>query len=372
MVLWLILALMTSAAVLAVLWPLARGRKGSSLSEASDLSIYKDQLAEIGRDAERGLIEGAEVDAARTEIARRILAAERARSAVPAAAPALSRRRIAAAASVLLVPAIALGLYSVLGSPALPDRPLAARLAAAPETASLDELVQRVEAHLTANPEDGRGWQVLAPIYLRSGRAAEAKTALANAIRLLGSSAEREADLGEAAAAAAGGVVTGEARAAFERARALDGKNAKARYFLGLAKAQDGDKPAALADWQAILAEAPKDSPLSAFISREVARLGGTADEPRGPDAKDVAAAQTMAPAERQQMIRGMVEGLAARLKESGGSREEWLRLVRAWSVLGERDKAVAAADEARKALAGSPDGLRALDDLARSLGLQG
>jgi cytochrome c-type biogenesis protein CcmH len=166
--------------------------------------------------------------------------------------------------------------------------------------------------------------------------------------------------------------VTSEARSAFERARALDAGNAKARYFLGLSKAQDGDKPAAIADWNAILADMPKDSPVSTFISREVARLGGTAQAPRGPGAADVAAADSMPPAERQQMIRGMVEALAARLKQGGGSQEEWLRLVRSWSVLGERDKAVAAAAEARKALAASPDGLKAIDDLALSLGLQG
>jgi cytochrome c-type biogenesis protein CcmH len=165
--------------------------------------------------------------------------------------------------------------------------------------------------------------------------------------------------------------VTAEARQAFERATALDPADPKARYYLGRAKEQDGDTAAALADWRAIRASVPAATPVAQFLDREIARLEPSA-APSGPDAEAVAAAETMTPDQRQTMIRGMVEGLAARLKSGGGSEEEWLRLVRAWTVLGERDKAVAAASDARKALAASPASLKALDDLTKSLGLPG
>ena len=382
MLLWTILALMTGATALAALWPLFRRDVAASAGESrsptndqnlanqQDLAVYKDQLSELARDAESGQIGAAEAEAGRIEIARRILGVASA-GRVAASGGSLHRARAASVAILVLVPAISLGFYSWLGSPSLPDQPLAARLEGPPEGSSVAELVMRVEAHLGAHPEDGKGWQVLAPIYLRTGRADDAKTAYAHAIRLLGATSERQAALGEAATVAAGGIVTGEAQAAFEQAVALDAKNAKARYFLGRAKEQDGDRAGALAAWRALAEGASDGSVVATFLRREIARVEG-GDPPGGPSAKDVAAAADMPAADRQKMIRGMVEGLAARLEGGGGTAEEWLRLVRAWSVLGEKDKANSAALAARKALAGEPDELRALDDLTRSLGLSG
>jgi cytochrome c-type biogenesis protein CcmH len=370
MLLWTVLALMTGAAALAALWPLAHGAVRSG--EASDVDIYRDQLAELDRDLDRGVIAGPEAEAARVEVARRLIAAgRRVDTAAAAAGGAATRRRVAAAAILIVVPILSLGLYTAFGSPGLPDLPLQARLDAAPETQSLDELVARVEQRLATAPDDGKGWEVLAPIYLRAGRADDAKNAYRQAIRLLGSTPQRQSGLGEAAMLAANGVVTAEARQAFEKAAALDPADPKARYYLGRAKEQDGDTAAALADWRAVRGSVAAGTPVAQFLDREIARLDPEARPPR-PDAEAMAAADTMSPDQRQAMIRGMVEGLAARLKSGGGSEEEWLRLVRAWSVLGERDKAVAAASDARRALAASPASLKALDDLTRSLGLPG
>ncbi len=92
----------------------------------------------------------------------------------------------------------------------------------------------------------------------------------------------------------------------------------------------------------------------------------------KGPSADDVAAASELSPEQRAEMVRGMVERLAERLSREGSDVEGWLRLVRAYMVLGDRDKAANAANDARKALAGEPDKLRRVEELAEGLGLKG
>src|ERR1700694_240340 len=230
MLLWLLIALMTGAAIFAVLWPLARGRE--RLARSADLAVYRDQLAEIERDRARGLIAGLEAEGARIEVSRRLLAAD-AEENRPAES-ALGRRRAAALLALIGIPVVAGILYLSLGSPDLPGVPLAARLDKPPELQDVGVLLRRVEAHLKANPEDGRGWEVIGPVYASPGRHEEAANARSEALRLLGPSADREADYGEALVAAARGGIDQDARAAFERAVTLDPAHAKARFFLGL------------------------------------------------------------------------------------------------------------------------------------------
>ena len=271
---------------------------------------------------------------------------------------------------LIAIPAIAAALYLTLGSPQLPGQPLASRAAAPPQNRSLDTLVAQVEAHLEAKPDDGRGWEVVAPVYLRLGRFEDAVKARRNALRLNGASAEREADLGEALMAAGNGVVTGEAKAAFDRALTHDPKHAKARFFLGVAAHQDGQTEKAAAIWRDMLKDARPDSPWVGAVRAALARVGGAA--PPGPSAEDVAAAEQMAPEDRNAMVRGMVERLAERLKRDGSDVEGWLRLVRAYTVLGDRDRALSAIADARKALGHDGDKLRRLDDLVKELRLEG
>lgn len=381
MLLWIALAAMTGLAALALLWPLAR--RGSALTPqasetpvASDIAVYKDQLAEIDRDLERGLIARSEAQAARIEVSRRLIEADEGekleKGRQPAAQAAIGRRRLAASIVLVAVPLLSLGLYAYLGSPSNPDQPLAARLDSNIENASLDELVARVEAKLAENPEDGRGWELMAQIYLRQGRFEDAKQAYANALRLLGSTAERETNFGVAVVAAADRMVTADAKAAFQRALKLNPTEFRAAYFLGLAKEQDGDKKGAIEAWQALVAGNPDAAD---FLRQEITRVGGQpqaapdASGP-GPSKDDIAAAQTMTPEERGKMIQGMVSGLSERLKSQGGSPEEWMKLIKAYSVLGQADNARNALADARKALANSPDAVRQMDEISKALGL--
>ncbi len=387
MMLWIIFAVMTAGAVIAVLWPL--GRKPRHDRSGSDVVVYRDQLAEIERDREAGLIGEAEAEAARVEVSRRLLAAAETQPAAAAgsvtAQPAW-HRQAAVAAAVIVLPAVALGFYLALGSPGIPDQSAFARVQAPQNGQSIASLVSQVEAHLEQNPNDGRGWEVLAPVYLRMGRFDDAVMAWRKTIALNGDSADREADLGEALVAAANGVVTDEAKAAFQRAVAADQQNPKARYFLGLADEQDGNREAAAATWRALLDHAPPDAPWTNFVRAALARVTGAAPPPAagaaagpaspapqaGPSPQDVAAASGMSEDERAGMIRGMVQRLADRLHADGGDVDGWLRLVRAYVVLGDRDKAKDAAADARHALASRPDDVKRIDDLVKGLGLEG
>ncbi|MGN6571469.1 MAG: c-type cytochrome biogenesis protein CcmI [Pseudolabrys sp.] len=373
MLLWLAFALMTAAAIFAVLWPLSRR---GDVGGGSEVVVYRDQLDEIARDRAAGLIGEQEAEAARIEVSRRLIAANEASSADPKADPAASlwRRRAAAVVGLLALPIGATALYLALGSPQLPGEPLAARLKDAHPNGSIAAMISQVEAHLEHNPDDARGYEVLAPVYMRLGRFDDAVRARRRLIALKGDNADREADLGEALTAAANGIVTDEAKAAFEKAAGLDGNEAKSQFFIGLAAEQDGDKAKAASVWNAMLANAPNGAPWVDAVRTAIARVTGKppAAAAPGPDAGQIAAAQGMSEQDRTAMIRGMVARLADKLKQDGGDLDGWQRLLRAYVVLGDRDKAAAAAGDARRALASDPDKLRQIEDMIKQLGLQG
>lgn len=375
MTLWIIFAVMAAAAMLAVLWPL--GRKAANASGGNDLRVYQDQLEEIGRDREVGLIGQDEAEAARVEVSRRILAAADAQAgsggSSQSAARSVQQRRLVAIAGLVAVLILPLGFYLMLGSPNIPDKPAFARTTAPQNGQSIDSLVSQVEAHLAKNPGDAAGWEVIAPVYLRLGRFDDAAAAWRKTIALRGDSAGREAGLGEALVAAANGVVTDDAKQAFTKAIARDPNEAKARYFLGVADEQDGNREAAAARWRAMLEDAPADAPWVGFVRAALGRVTGEPVPPAaGPGDADVAAAGNMSDEQRNVMIRGMVARLSDRLHINGDDVDGWLRLVRAYVVLGDRDKAKGAADDARHALSSRPDDLKRIDDLAKGLGLEG
>lgn len=369
MTLWFVFALMTVAAIFAVLWPL--GRDGRDQSQGSEVAVYKDQLAEVERDLAAGLIAAPEAEAARVEISRRLLAAA---GSEPALAPKsnLKWRRAAAVLALVGLPLVAAAIYVPLGSPALRDFPLAQReRGAGPGMAqSLENLVVQVQQHLEKNPADGRGWNVLAPVLERLGRFDEAVRAYRNSITYNGESAERRSDLGEAIAAAASGVVTAEAKTEFERARALNADDPKANYFLGLAAEQDGRKDDAANIWRALLAKAPADAPWRPLVQSSLARVGDGTMPALSDDT--IAASKDMSEGDRGTMIRGMVERLATRLKQNSDDVDGWLRLVRAYLVMGERDKAMGASTDARQAVANDSERLRQLNEGLKTLGLDG
>src|SRR5215203_1235638 len=170
MTIWIVFALMTGAAVMAVLWPLSR--RPAVAEDSPDEQFYREQIAGIDRDRERGLLGAEEAETAQIEAGRRLLRAVPAEPVNPdmVGEPALRRRRAASAIALSTVPLLALAVYGAYGAPHLPAQPLSARLDDDPQRLDLAAAVSRVEAHLAQHPEDGRGWEVIAPVYLRAGR----------------------------------------------------------------------------------------------------------------------------------------------------------------------------------------------------------
>lgn len=369
MLLWIILAALTAIVLVVVLWPLATASRVARTREAFDAAVYRDQLNEIESDRARGLIGEAEAEAARIEISRRLLAADSKARVADMIETSGARTRAALLGVALAVPLLALGLYLAYGSPRLPDQPLTARLQDPANDQNLAALVAKVEARLREHPEEGQGWDVIAPVYMTWRRYTEAADAYAQAIRLLGESPKRLSGRGQALVLANEGVVTEEARQALEQALALDATLREPRILLAIAKEQDGKFAEAIADWRALLAAADADAPWRAMVETRIqaaeAQLSGT---PRAPDP---AAVEKMNPAERQAMIETMVQRLAERLDRDGSDLPGWLQLVRAYSVLDRKEDALKALARAKSQFSGDAQALQQLDTLAAELGLK-
>ncbi|TSD90122.1 c-type cytochrome biogenesis protein CcmI [Mycobacterium sp. KBS0706] len=376
-VFWIVAALMTGGAVALLLHRLFAA--GASVASGADAAIYRDQLRELERERATGEIGAAEAEAAKAEIARRLLAA--AGEAPPAAvAPALPPRRVALGLAVLL-PVAALAIYMVEGTPGLPSQPFASRdpgerMAAQSAVAEARALEQR----LAASPQDRAGWIELGQRWSQLGESAKAADAYGRAIGLGNADAELTGRYGEALVGANGSTVTETARAAFEQALQLKPGDIRARYFLALGNAQAGDDRAALDLWQALARESPADAPWLPSVRQHLAeaaqRLGldpkSATPEPQPPVARaappangPAAGIASLPPDEQAKAIRGMVDGLAARLEQSPDDLEGWVRLARARGVLGDVG---AAADAYARAAALAPDNNDLLRAYADSL----
>lgn len=373
MFLWIILAILTAAVAAVFLVTLARGSRPAVDDRAGEIAVYRDQLTELERDRGLGLISAQDAEYAKAEIGRRLIAvAGDADKDADCPAP---RGGITATGVVMtaLVPAVGLSLYLLLGSPQLPDQPLEARLANPGNNMAL--LVAKAERHLAQNPKDGAGWDLLAPIYFRSMRLADAELAYRNAIRFLGPSPERLSGLGETLVAGTDGIVTEDARLAFEESVRLEPGNPRARFYVALGLEQSGRRDEARAAFEAIAKDSPSDAPWMELVQQHIASTGGTPQAaanaaPGGPTSDDMAAAEDMPEGDRQDMIRGMVESLAARLEGDPNNLEGWLRLVRSYSVLGDKEKAAEALKTGLKTFPAEGDEGRQLIALAREIGI--
>jgi len=365
---WLVFALLTGVAVFSILWPLSRPWP-QPREDAADVAFYRAQIVEIDAELSRGALDPQQAESAKALAARRLLAAAPDEVAV-GDTPRL--RKIAAALALVLIPAVALGLYQKIGNPDLPDMPLAARLQSQPVTTDIAVAVAKIEAHIDAHPDDGQAYEVVAPVYLRMGRFDDAVRARGLALKLLGPTPERYVRYAEALSYAADGLVSPEAEIQIDQAFKLDPKFMEARYFQGLAAAQHDEREAARKIWSGMMAELPEGSKVKAAVAEKIAML----DAPDTVEPPSSAAQQAQAPAARpdpqQEMINAMVARLAQRLATKGGDADEWMRLIRAYKVLNESDKAEGALADARKALASDASGQGKLTELAQELGLTG
>ncbi len=370
MLFWILVAILTAAVAAVLLLPLLRRPPAAANDAGHDVEVYRDQLEELKRDEATGLIGANEAELARAEVARRLIAASKAEAKEKARTS--GRNRLAQAFVIVMLPAIGLCLYLATGRPDLPAQPLAERLANPGNDINI--LIARAENHLARNPDDGAGWDLLAPIYYRSSRMEDSANAYAQAIRLLGESPERLDGYAEALIALADGVVTADARKPLEASLKLKPDNPRTRYYFALALEQEGKKPEARAAFEALAKDSPADAAWLPLVNKHIAALGdgaGGAAGPLGnPSADDVAAAEDMSTGDRQQMIAGMVESLAAKLQENPDNFEGWMRIIRSYVVLDQRPKAEAALQTALKTFPADSENGKQLLALARDLSI--
>ena len=363
---WLIFIAMTVAVLLLLLRPVLKSRP---LAEgwdrgAYDRAIFRDQLAELDRDMARGAIGRAEAEAARNEIARRLIGvpADRPRGAT-AGAP-----QWVAVLAALLIPLVAVPLYLREGRPSLPDVPLVARLDNAVAAGDFDAMIVKVERHLAGQLDDVKGWQVLAPAYRWAERWGDAAEAYATILTLQPPDAATLADYAEMLVFANQGLVSADARRSFTAALKLDAKLAKARFFEALALKQEGKTGEARAAYEALLADAPADAGYRVAVEAEIREMTA---RPPALSQDTIAAAQNMSADDQQAMIRSMVDGLEQKLLANGEDLEGWLRLIRARSMLKDAEKASGAYKTARQHFKNRPEALTALDGLAKEIGIK-
>lgn len=387
-----LLALLAFLAILPIVLPLLNNGRPVAERAAFDQAVYRDQLRELEREIERGLLTPGDAEASRLEIQRRLLAADRRQ----ARAARLTRSPLLAAAVLLFVGGGAIGTYLLLGSPGLPDEPFADRPPAqhGDDTAQMRNAVEALAKRLQQNPNDGAGWLLFARSLSTMGDYNRALVAYEQAIKLGQNSPDVQADHAEMMVLKADGMVTPAAEQAFKAVLMAAPNNAAARYYLALARMQAGEPKHAIQGFQALLAILPSDSPLRGQIGGEIAQAakqagipvpalekgagptaqladdadkpadtaaagGGSAGQPAagpsaagpstpGPSTADMAAAANMTDAQRQAMIRGMVAKLAASQAADPNNFDGWMRLGRAYMVLQETDKAEDAYARAR------------------------
>lgn len=371
--LWFAIAILALGTLALLILPSLRRKPADSepgSRQDFDIAVYKDQLAEVDRDVERGLISDSEAETVRLEIQRRLLYAADQASATGDGEPMGPGLVIPGLSLLAFVGAFALYLH--LGSPGMPDFPFAARgnLEDAPAMASsahsVDDAIAQLEARLKDNPDDVEGWMTLGRSYLSMERYPEAQKAFLSLYDLTGD-IHAKAEYAEALILGSDAQVTPEALEIFQEVLNADPFDPKARFYFGVAAAQQGNLEGALQIWTDLLHLSPADAPWISIVRSQInkaadeagvdpatiqptpsvaklakdAGLGGIA--PSGPSQEEIDAAQEMTADEQMEMIRSMVQRLADRLEENPEDYEGWMRLAQAYEVLGEVDKAAEA-----------------------------
>ena len=403
---WPAALFLSIASTAIIVFSLFKGGKNSCKSAELDIALYKQQLKELDREVNRGIVAPDEAEASKLEISRRILEADRiSRGELPPkAAPAKATVACAVGVVALLIPGNLI-IYQKFGSPGVPDLPQAKRIETAekhrlnrpsqdsfvsnlsPRRISEEgfdsgylDLVERLRDTVFQRPEDLQGLTLLARHEGALGNFAAAAEAMKKILALSGNRAgcDEYGDLAEYMVLGAEGYVSPEAEAALEACLSIDSGDSRSLYFLGLIHAQTGRPDLAFEIWRELLERGPHgarwENALKLQIS-DVAEMAGarfqfpTSSLP-GPGADDIAAASEMDPEDRAAMIEGMVSGLESRLAEEGGSVDEWIRLIRSLGILGHMERAEEARNTASNAFSDNAELLEEIARAARESGL--
>jgi cytochrome c-type biogenesis protein CcmH len=403
---WIAIVLLATAMAGLLAVALLRGQRHTGPAEAFDLQVYRDQLTEVDRDLTRGVISDEDAERLRTEISRRILAADAKSNSTGAAG---SQPYTLGVSVAVLVAGFLVGgsywLYSQIGAPGYGDLGLATRLEMAeaarenrpsqqeaesqmPPTEETEiqpeyaALVQRLRSAVSERPDDLQGHVLLARSEAAMGNYTAAYAAQQAILSIKGNTATGKdyADLADMMVLAAGGYVSPEAERVLEAALTRDPENGVSLYYMGLMMAQTGRPDVAFRLWDRLLRQSPADAAwLPPILSQieEMAFRAGVSDyqvptivDMPGPSTDDVEAAGEMSTEDRQEMIRGMVARLSDRLATEGGTPEEWARLISSLGVLGDEAQAIAIWNNAQEVFANNPEALDVVREGARAAGL--
>ncbi|SDZ39870.1 cytochrome c-type biogenesis protein CcmH [Jannaschia faecimaris] len=390
MLFWIVAGLLLALSVVFV----AGALRIRSDDARPDVAVYRDQLKELDRDRARGTLSSEEAEAARAEVARRLLAADQQTARISHGS---GNKYIGLALIAVPVIGISLWTYLALGAPGYPDLPLQGRIAqieanradrpdqATAEAAvpdmiddSRDDIIEmsaKLKEVLLERPDDLQGWQLAVQTQSGLNDMESAWRSQNRVLAIMGDEA-RGADfalLAELMILAADGYVSPQAETALAEAVRRDPRNGTARYYAGAMYAQGGRPDRAFTIWRSLIADSTPDAPWLAPIYAQIERVSVLAGDPTpidelpqplGPSSDDIAASQDLTPEQRVEMIGNMVQGLSERLATEGGSAADWARLITSYGVLGRTDDAFAIYEEAKTVFASDPD---ALDTLARA-----
>ncbi len=421
MTLWIVLTLMTAGTAILVTYPFVRTEDdGTSKQQASSLAVYEDQLEEVERERQMGLIDESEADMARVEIERRILDSGKSEKGTASGiGHAWQTRALVGICSVVVVGSV--GLYAAIGSPhlaaseapkaspatmelaqthqpAAPSGEAGKKPSPAEVAENVAKMVKRLEEKVEKNPEDAESLRVLGWSYYNLGRYDDSAEAYRKASDLRKESAILKSLYGEALVSAAKGDVSDKARDVFKAALAINPDDVRARYFSGLAMEQRGDTKGAIDTWIELYKLAATDAQWATDLRRRIQATAAKAGmniedrlaaakpsapgdatgskqvasaDPNGPTAEDIKSAEELPADDRMAMIRGMVDGLAEKLKKSPDNPDGWVQLMRSRVVLKEHDAARTALDNAMKTFADRPQIQARIKEAAQAMGIK-
>ncbi len=396
------LAVLISLSFFAALWV-----KAPTRDDDVDMQVYKDQLKDVDRDLDRGIVNEQEAQRIRTEVSRRILSLDTVQHAALGNPSKLTKYTLSGVFALTLIAGTTL-LYMDIGAPGYPDLPLQARkdraqdlletrpsqddfIARLPASVAIPlpegkygELIEKLREAVAAKPNDLQGNTLLAraEASLENYQAAAQAQGRVLSIKADQATADDYFDYAEALILSANGYISPEAETALRAVLARDKENGAARYYIGLMMAQNGRPDLTFRIWNDLLRISDPQDPWMPPVRQqieEIAMLAGQnnfvlppeEDELRGPSASDMAAASDLSAEDRQAMVQNMVSQLSERLASEGGSSAEWARLINALTVLGDTEKARAILAEARQIFGQSPRDLSAIEAAATQAGLK-
>ncbi len=385
MIFWIIVSLITLVSLI-VFFVFSKNNLADSKDEESqkekideippsDNAYFKAQLKELEKDIKSGLISEQEAQAAKAELAREILRLKTEIKEKEANKSAPKIPTLLFASSLFLIGLFSFVIYFNLGRPDLPSAPLAQRITPEAQKLELLEAVKKVEQRLEEDPDDARGWSVLAPIYMQMQRFDDAVNAYRHILRLLPPNADIQTDLAEALLMANNGEVNDEIMNLLKSASRLDPKHVRSRFYLAGEAMRAGDNEEAIKIWQEILSFAKGDEEWVPIVQEGLSEAQARVKLQRSQDGQgnnsQSAGEEVQNNADNQaDFILDMVNRLETRLLEEGGKIEEWTQLVRSLLVLGENERAQEIYNMAKQAYPDKNDRV-GLDELAKQAGLE-